>query len=200
MSITVRTLLTLATLAMSLPAVSMATTIMPTSYSYTGGTPSGEPGYSLYTDPGMTKLTNGDTGTTATVDGTWVGWQNSDSGAANITFNFASSVTITDVALDFLRSDYANTQLPESVTVGTTNFPTTNFVVDPQQGFVNYSGSWTGSSLTVTLNHPTSHWVFINEAQFTVADQSSAPEPASLTLVSLALGGLIFGRKRLCRS
>src|SRR5665647_1711137 len=108
---------TILTLAMLLPVVATASIITPTSYSYTETTPPGTPS-TLYTDPSATKLTDSNTGTTDTTDGTWVGWQHADNGAANIMFNFASSVTITNVALDFLRNDNANTQLPESVTIG----------------------------------------------------------------------------------
>jgi hypothetical protein len=175
-----------------------ADSIVAASYSYTGGTPAGEPGYSFYTDPSDTKLTDGLTGTTWGGDGSWVGFQHSDSGAAQITFNFASSVTITDVSIDFLRSDAANTELPENVQIASTVFPTTNFPVDVTKGFVDYSGSWTGSQLVVTLEHSTDHWVALNEIQFSgSADSGAVPEPGT---VGLALAGLVavigWGRKR----
>jgi hypothetical protein len=63
--------------------------IAPISYSYTGGTPPGEPGFS-YTEAGLTKLTDGIKqavpGATEILNSTWVGWQFSDGGAAHITF------------------------------------------------------------------------------------------------------------------
>ena len=175
-----------------------AATITPLSYGYTGGTPAGEPGSYGYDDPLDTKLTDGLTGTTWGGDGSWVGFQHSDSGAAQITFNFASSVTITDVSIDFLRSDAANTELPENVQIASTVFPTTNFPVDVTKGFVDYSGSWTGSQLVVTLEHSTDHWVALNEIQFSgSADSGAVPEPGT---VGLALAGLVavigWGRKR----
>jgi hypothetical protein len=193
-----RTTLTLATLlpALLLPLPATGATITPTSYSFTGGTPAGEPGFGLYEDASLTKLTDGNTGTTGGTDGTWIGWQHSDTGAAQITFNFAPSLTITSVALNFLRSNDGNTQLPDSVTIGGSSFAVTNFATDNTEGFVSWTGSWTGSSLVVTLNHPTSHWVFVNEAQF-IAGASPAPEPATLALAGLALTGIIAaGRRR----
>jgi hypothetical protein len=179
-----------------LPTAGTAAIIIPTSYAYTGGTPAGESGFSSYDDPALSKLTDGNTGSPNTGDGTWIGWQHGDSGAAQILFNFASSATITNVAFHFLRSDNANTQLPDSVTIGGINFPTADFATDDTMGFVSYSGSWTGNSLAVSLNHVTSHWMFINEAQFTTGAGVAAPEPATLTVAGLSLGGLLFARRR----
>jgi hypothetical protein len=181
--------------AMGVAPAAFATTIPVTSYSYTGGTPAGEPGNSAYDDPTDTKLTNGLTGTTTPTDGSWVGWQAGDSGAAQITFHFASSVTITQVSLDFLRNDNANTQLPTSVQIGSTIFPVTDFANDLTQDFVTFTGSWTGSQIVVTLDHPTSNWVFVNEATFTGA-ASSTPEPATFGLFGVALLGLCGLRSR----
>src|SRR5665647_808567 len=126
---------TILTLAMLLPVVATAGIITPTSYSYTSGTPAGD---ASYTDLGLTKLTDLNTGTAVTTDGTWVGWQSGDSGAANIMFNFASSVTINNVALDFLRADGSNTYLPDSVTIGGNNFATTDFGANLTKSLVSY--------------------------------------------------------------
>ena len=183
---------TILTLALVLPTAATAAPVFATSYSYTNSTTAGETGYSSYDDPGLTKLTDSNLGSVVPGDGTWVGWQTL--GSDQITFVFPSSVTITNVSLDFLRDDLANTQLPSSVTIDGTVFPTTDFATDNTQGFVSYAGSFTGSSLVITLNHPTSNWVFLNEVEFNAS--SSVPEPASLVLVGTALVGLMFGRKR----
>jgi PEP-CTERM motif len=178
--------------AMMLPNFATAGVITPTSYSYTNGTPAGE---SAYLDTDLTKLTDGLAGTASPVDGTWVGWQFSDGGAAQITFNFASSVTIANVDLSLLRSDIGNVQLPESVTINADSFAVSDFPTDNTSGFVDFAGSWTGDSIVVTLNHPgQTHWVFINEAVFSTP--ADAPEPATFALAGMALAGLILARKR----
>lgn len=190
----------LAMLALSLPCVLPASTIQPVSYSYTGGTPAGE---FSYTDVATTKLTDGDLGTPVVGDGTWVGFQFGDSGAAQILFTFGSSYTFSDVAFNFLRSDTANTQLPENVTIGTSVFPTADFATDSTEGFVHYTGSWTGDTLTVSLNHSMSHWIFVNEAQFTQAQTTGSviPEPGTIGFVVTGLASvLLWQRRRSLRS
>jgi hypothetical protein len=99
------------------------------------------------------KLTDGITGTPNPGDSTWVGLEYADSGAAQVTFSFAAPVTITGVSIDFLRDDQANTQLPEGVTIDGTSFSVTDFSTDQTQGFVNFTGSWTGSDLVLTMDH-----------------------------------------------
>ena len=173
-----------------------AASITPTSYSYTNGTPAGDS--FPYDDPTNTKLTDGLTGTTATGDGSWVGWQAGGAGAAQITFNFGSSVTITDVSIDFLRQNGGGVQLPENVQIASTVFPTTNFSTDATKGFVDYAGSWTGNQLVVTLEYNfAQHWVFANEVTFNSSSSSPTPEPGT---VALALTGLVavvgWGRRR----
>jgi hypothetical protein len=182
----------LLSLTMLLPLASAATT-----YTYTNGTTAGEPGSPTYDDAGFTKLLDGFTGTPDALDGSWVGWQNGGSGADQITFDFGISVTITSVSLNFLREDLASVQLPSSVTIDGTDFLTNNFATDNTEGFVSYAGSFTGSTLVVTLNPGNADWVFVNEAQFTAG--SATPEPTSLMFVGIGIGGLLLGRKRFHR-
>src|SRR5579871_4112701 len=175
----------LLTLAMFLPTAAVASI----SYSFTNGTTPGEPGFANFDDPGFTKLLDNNTGSTNPSDTTWVGWQTN--GADQITFDFGVSVTIFSVSLDFLRStNPANIEVPTSVTIDGTDYPTADFVTDNTQGFVTYDGTFTGQTLVVTLNHPTSNWVFVNEAQFT-----EVPEPASLVLSVIGLASLLFSKK-----
>ena len=64
---------TILTLALALPMAATAGPVFATSYSYTNSTPAGEAGYSSYDDPGLTKLTDSNTGSTIPTDGAWVG-------------------------------------------------------------------------------------------------------------------------------
>jgi hypothetical protein len=185
----------LLTLAMLSPMANATIT-----YTYTGGTPAGEAAVPDFEDASFTKLLDGSTGTGTNnvFDESWVAWQNGGFGGGGsitdqITFNFGASVTITKVAFDFMRNDNSNAQLPLSVTIDGTDFPTTDFAADGT-GFVSYAGSFTGSTMVVNLNHPTSNWIFVNEVQFTT--NSTAPEPASLLLVGLGIGGVVLGRRR----
>lgn len=156
------------------------------SYSYTNSTTPGQAGYASYDDPGKTKLTDGNLGSTEPTDGTWVGWQGT---SEQITFNFASSMTIKEVSVDFLRDDNANTQVAGTVQIGSTVFNPADFTTDMTKGLVNFSGSWTGSQLVMTLDNRNGAqtWDFVNEVEFSSAS-SAAPEPGT---IGLALGGLI---------
>ena len=184
----------LLSLAILLPMASAATT-----YTYTNGTTPGEGGFPAYDDTGIPKLLDMSTGTPSVLDGTWVGWANDTPSGPEITFAFDTSVTITSVSLNFLREDNGDVHLPASVTIDGTNFLTTDFATDNTEGYVPYAGTFTGSTLVVTLNPTPGDWVFLNEAQFTTSPSSSTPEPASLMLVGLGISGIMFGQKRFRR-
>lgn len=162
-------------------------------YNYTGGTTAGQ---GSYTDPNDTKLTDGFSGSTNFADGTWVGWQQA---SEQITFTFDSSVTVTDVSIDFGQSTDSNIAVPGTVQIATTVFTPAAFTGTPTKGFVDFTGSWTGTQLVVTLNNANSGGTFdfLNEVTFTTAGTSATPEPGTIGLALIGLTAAIgWGRKR----
>jgi MYXO-CTERM domain-containing protein len=159
-----------------------AASIPVSSYSYTGGTSAGQGGF---TDPGG-KLTDGLFGTVNDADGSWVGWQQA---SEQITFTFASSVTVTDVSIDFLRDVNANISVPGEVDIATTTFTPADFTGSPTKGFLDFAGSWTGSQLVITLDNRNGNQTFdfLNEVRFTSSGAGAAPEPGT---IGMALAGL----------
>ena len=171
-----------------------AGTLTSTSYSYTNGTPAGE---SVYTDPSGTLLTDGVLGTLNNVqDGTWVFWQST--GVPEITFNFASPVTVNTVSLYMYVGSQANTALPESVAINGGSVTSSDTLpLDPDAGFINYTGTWTGNTLVLDLGHSTNHWIGISEVKFSNNSGSSTPEPGTFMLLGAALrtiGGTRYRR------
>lgn len=169
-----------------------AASILPISYRYTNGTSAGAG--DQFSDSGFTELTDGLTGTTNYADGTWVGWP--QNAVEQITFTFAASVTITDVSIEFLRDNQHNIEVPVTVQINSSSpFSPSNFSSDSTKGFIDFSGSWTGTQLVLNLDNG-NEWNFLNEVTFSSAD-STAPEPGT---VGLALAGLValvgLGRKR----
>jgi hypothetical protein len=167
--------------------------ITPISYTYTNST---SPGEGSYIDSG-TFLTDGDLGTPNVGAGGWVLWQGN--GAPEITFTFGSAVTVNTVSLDMSFSTNGNTFLPESVAINGGSVSSADTIVgDPGKGFINYTGSWTGSTLVLDLGHNTNHWIGVNEVQFSSNDAGTgAPEPASFVLLGGAL--LALGASRYLR-
>ena len=164
--------------------------IAPVSYSYTNGTPAGE---SIYTDPGATFLTDGNlAGFPDITLGGWVFWQST--GSPQITFDFGSPVTIGTVSIDMYTGSQANTHIPEFVAIngGPVNSPDT-LAGDPARGFINFTGSWTGSTLVLDLGHSTGHWIGLDEVQFlsgNASPSSGVPEPGTFMLLGAALLGI----------
>jgi MYXO-CTERM domain-containing protein len=180
-----------------------AAAIQPTSYAYEF-TPGGAT--VAYQDSSLTKLTDGLTGSTNAEDDSWVGFvgDRGQSGEGVFFFNFASSVTITDVSINFLRHDGESIELPPSVTVSenggavnnSNDFFPTNFSIDDTEGFVDFDGSWTGNQLIVALGQ-TDHFAFINEVVFNPTAVSATPEPGTAGLALAGLAAAIgWGRRR----
>jgi MYXO-CTERM domain-containing protein len=177
-----------------------AASILPASYAYEF-TPGGAT--AAYQDPSFTKLTDGVTASTGAEDGTWVGFvgDRGQSGEGIFFFNFDTPVTITDVSIDFLRHDAESIELPPTVSIwesggATTNFAPTNFPADDSQGFVDFTGSWTGTQLVVALGQE-DHFAFTNEVLFNPSsDASAAPEPGTTGLALAGLAAVIGWSRR----
>ena len=178
-----------------------ASPITPTSYSYNQG-PWG------YWDDTGSQLTDGLYN--ALIPGVnlatpnaynWVGFAG---GTPSVTFNFGSSVTIGNVSLSMANWTPAGVYLPSLVVINSSNF-----AVNPgsypnmDHVLLNFAGSWTGSSLTLTLTPAyTGVWTFIDEVTFTQADPiinpgNSVPEAsATLPLMAAVMAGLLLARKK----
>jgi hypothetical protein len=117
----------------------------------------------------------------------WTGWR-----VANpvILFYFPELVTISQVGINFNRTEpVALIYLPSMVNIGGTDFTVAaNMIPDGTAGMLNFRGSWTGSTLTVTLtdNDP-NRWTFLDQITF---DGVAVPEPSGLLLAIGALGFL----------
>ncbi len=122
----------------------------------------------------------------------WVGWR-----VANpvITFTFSSPVTISQVGIDFNRNEPDGNLifLPPTVTIGGTDFSVApDAIPNATRQTVYFDGSWTGTTLTVTLtDNDTSHWIFVDEVTFVC---TTVPESSALALL---IGG--FGLAAVCR-
>jgi hypothetical protein len=186
-----------------------AAAVAPASYVYEYAPGGGTPAYS---DPDLSKLTDGKTGSTDYNDTTWVGIYQGAPGAGVIIFTFALPETITDVAINFLQDGAASIAVSPAVSIyeltggpmNQVDYSPANFSVDPSEGFVHFSGSWTGTQLVVGIGFDNLTVPFLNEVQFsnadttptdpppvdpTPVDSSAAPEPGS---AGLAFAGLII--------
>jgi PEP-CTERM motif len=174
-----------------------AGTVAVTSYNYTNSTPNGD---APYTDSGGL-LTDGVLGSLNPSDGKWVLFQNTL--VPEVTFNFGSSFTVTNVGIYMFSSSQANTTLPEFVSINGVGASSADTIgSDPGAAFINYSGSWDGSSLVLDLGHLGNHWIGLSEVVFTgTQDATGAPEPGTFVLLGSALlgfGGYRF-RRLMCR-
>ena len=180
-----------------------ADSIIPASYTY--GFPPGLNGDSLFQDPNDTKLTDGVLGTTNYSDGSWIGFtQKGQIGDGIIVFTFSSSVTITDVSIDFLREDYiclgcAPIGVPTWVSIGVlgttlSSFTPANFSTNPTAGFIDFTGSWTGTQLEVEMSDLSAP--FISEVEFTTSSSGATPEPGTVGLALVGIAAVLGWRRK----
>lgn len=181
-----------------LSSSALGATIIPTSYTATPGQGTAQGGSWDYFDDTGSQLTDGGFGVddwTANLGNgpayEWVGWRTVD---PSFTFNFASTVTVDKVFIDFERAQGAGIYLPTTVTIGGTTFTLTgNELPNQTRGTLEFDGSWTGSSLSMDMTR--SLWLFVDEVQF-----NAVPEPAGFALVAgLGLVGFALCRRRSTR-
>ncbi len=182
---------------LSLSALSsLASVVVPTSYTATPGQGRAESGSYNYFDDTGKQLTDGVTGGNYWAadlgHGTayeWVGWLTVD---PTITFQFDKPVTINTVNIDFNRAEGAGIYIPSSVTIGGTPFPLSQDALpNGSSGYLSFNDSWTGSSLTINLTRRTgviagyASWVFVDEVTFDGV--SAVPEPSTIIAGALLL-------------
>ncbi len=187
---------TLAAFLLGFASQAAAAPIVPSSYSFNMG-----PGY--WDDTGS-QLTNGlysdmSGGLTLASAYEFVGW---DGGVPSITFNFGSVVTLNEVSLSFANWNSAAVYVPSQIKIGSDLFS-----VDPSSyagnihPFLSFSGSWTGSSLTLDLISSQSRWIFVDEVVCNegpaAGNGNTVPDAAAtLPLLGAALAGMMVLRRR----
>lgn len=171
-----------------------AITISPTSYSF-DISPSGS-----YSDSTGMELIDGVDGSDPwnTSISPWVGWQRTN---PTITFLFDSVVTINTVSIEVQGNGAGAIYRPSSVQIGSGAEAVAFAVADirtPAVLYLDFNGSWTGSSLAVKLNYR-SEWIFVDEVKFSVNETSSAngvPDAGSTALLLAAgIAGLATIRR-----
>jgi hypothetical protein len=125
----------------------------------------------------------------------WVGWRVAD---PTITFHFSTPVTITQVGIDFNRTECDLIFLPSSVTIDSTDFTVhPNAIPNDTRGTLFFNGNWTGSTLTVNLKDcSTSDWIFVDEITFNGVSGLTVPEPSFFGILVGSFGLLILRMKR----
>ena len=126
----------------------------------------------------------------------WVGWRFAD---PQITFQFSGPVTISQVGIDFNRTEESTAFifLPGTVSIGSTDFTVApDAIPNDTRGTVFFNGSWSGTTLTIDLAHSNPNtWIFVDEITF---DGVVVPEPSVFMLLIGGLGmlALLLGRTR----
>jgi hypothetical protein len=129
----------------------------------------------------------------------WVGWLVAE---PTITFTFSSSVTINRVEIGFNRSQPSAIFLPATVRIGGVPFTLAGSELpDTTRGFLTFSGTFTGISLTIELlDMSTARWIFTDEFRF--FDDNGTPPPGdpvipeASTMILLGCGLVLMGLLR----
>lgn len=158
-----------------------AINVTPTSYSFDIA-PSGS-----YPDSSGMELIDGVDGSApwSTAVAPWVGWHQTN---PTITFNFGSIVTINTVSIEFQGNGGGGIYRPQSVQIGGGSTVPVADIRTPAVEYLDFNGSWTGSSLTVKMNYR-NQWIFVDEVKFsstTVPDTGSTALLLGAGLIGLA--------------
>ncbi|MEP6503971.1 MAG: PEP-CTERM sorting domain-containing protein [Betaproteobacteria bacterium] len=124
--------------------------------------------------------------------GRYVGWVTS---GPTITFHFASTVTISDIALHVDNSLVGGVTAPDAAVVDGTSCANPSWATASAPQTITLSGlNITGNSVVATLSDPT-QCVFLSEIEFN-GTAGAVPEPASVALMLGGLGLLAFKARR----
>lgn len=134
----------------------------------------------------------------------WVGWILTD---PTITFQFNGPQTINTIQIGINRQDAHGLSTPTSVTIGDTLFPVgAEDIAFGTRAFLSFQGTWTGNSLSVTLDRRSNpiytdspQYVFVDEFKFFGNDNNTlpVPEPATAFLFGAGILGFLGSRRKI---
>jgi hypothetical protein len=173
--------------------------LAPTSYTYLNGY-----GPYGYLDETGDQLTNGVYNglipgiNLATPDAyEWVAF----GGTGEVSFHFASNVTVQNITISMAQWTPAAVYLPPSITVNSTVFNiNAGAFSNMDHAIISLNGSWTGTDLTLYFTYG-GQWTFLDEVTFSgVGAGNSVPESGSTMIMAMgAVLGLLAVRSRLRR-
>jgi len=176
-----------------------ATPVLPTSYTATPGEGIIQGGLYNYFDDTGRQLIDGSYGANAWsanvgngIGYEWVGWQVAD---PVFTFQFSGPVNISQVGIDFSRTESSMIFLPNTVSIGGTDFTVAmDAIPDASHGTLFFNGLWNGTTLTINLmDCSPNDWLFVDEISF---DILPVPEPSVLVLLTGGFGWLATRSRR----